>query len=108
MLMKMRQQQKIYFFISRHNGREQSTCPVRFSICQSKPSNLPDKCPMSGANLQACIRVGLFEGNLKKLIFSIFQLPRYHEAIVVQEEKKVKTENQILNFLFMPHTRKDN
>ena len=24
------------------------------SIRQSKPSNLPDKCPMSGANLQAC------------------------------------------------------
>ena len=44
---------KNIFFISRHNGRAQSTCPVRLSIRQSKPSNLPDKCPMSGANLQA-------------------------------------------------------
>lgn len=54
------------------------------------------------------IRVGLFEGSLKWLISSIFQLPRYHEAIVVQEEKKVKTGNQIPNFLIMTHTRKDN
>ena len=54
------------------------------------------------------IHVGLFEGSLKWLISSIFQLPRYHEAIVVQEEKKVKTGNQIPNFLIMTHTRKDN
>ena len=53
------------------------------------------------------IRVGLFEGSLKWLISSIFQLPRYHEAIVVQEEKKVKTGNRIPNFLIMTHTRKD-
>ena len=37
-----------YIFISRHNMSGQTQYPP------AKTSNLPDKCPMTGANLQAC------------------------------------------------------
>ena len=70
----------------RHRRRP-SGCPVRLSSFPVKTSNLPDKCPMTGANLQPCdwyIYISNFNTNKttyghhkKKLnAFHLHSLPR--------------------------------
>ena len=62
----------------RHRRRP-SECPVRLSSFPVKTSNLPDKCPMTGANLQPCKEFSMSSSDQSNLdepstVFFLFTL----------------------------------
>ena len=54
-----------------------SGCPIRLRSFPVKTSNLPDKCPMTGANLQPCTRVSV-------LLVTVFYFVTWNPKFVSQ------------------------